>query len=342
MPSLRPSTCPFRAPRLALALLAAAALVAALPACGEPPAAAAADSPAPAPKAPPGKASAATSAQVLAASSPSDWRPLDPATTLYVELPGGRVVIELAPAFAPKTVANLERLVRQRYFDGLAVVRSQDDYVVQWGDPNADDKAKRHSLGDAKATIPAELDRPIAPDLPFTPLPDGDVYAPEVGFTLGFPAARDQATGRTWLVHCYGMVGVGRDVARDSGNGSEVYVVIGHAPRHLDRNVTLVGRVVQGMEVLSTLPRGTGDLGFYTDPAQDVPIRSIRVGTDVAPAERANLELLRTDTDTFRAWIDSRRFRREEWFLDPVGKVGLCNVPLPVRERKAQAAKAGG
>ncbi len=341
MPSLHPSTRPCRSPRLALALLAAAALGAALPACGEPPAAAAAEaeSRAPAPKAPPDKTSAPTSAQVLAASSPSDWRPLDPANTLYVELPGGRVVIELAPAFAPETVANIERLVRQRYFDGLAVVRSQDDYVVQWGDPAADDPAKRRSLGEAKAKVPAELDRPIAPDLPFTPLPDGDVYAPEVGFTDGFPAARDPAAGRTWLAHCYGMVGVGRDVARDSGNGSEMYVVIGHAPRHLDRNVTLVGRVVQGMEVLSTLPRGTGDLGFYTDPAQDVPIRRVRLGSELPPADRADFELFRTDTATFRAWIESRRWRREEWFLDPVGKVGLCNVPLPVRERPAEAAK---
>ena len=340
MPPIR--RLPFRLPALGFALVLALvlALVPGVVFAGSPGASAAnaPAPPAPPPKATPGK----TSAEVLGAASPSDWRPLDPANSLYVELPGGRVVIELAPAFAPKTVANVEQLVRQHYFDGLAVTRSQDDYVVQWGDPNAEDKAKRRSLGDAKAKIPAELDRPIAPNLPFTPLPDGDVYAPEVGFTLGFPVARDPATGRTWLTHCYGMVGVGRDVARDSGNGSEVYVVIGHAPRHLDRNVTLIGRVVQGMEVLSTLPRGHGDLGFYTDPSRDVPIRSIRLGSELPPAERANLELLKTDTATFRAWIDSRRWRREEWFLDPVGKVGLCNVPLPVRERKPEPAKSGG
>ena len=327
---------PIRLRLLGLVLSLTAAFSAAIPA-------AAADAPPPPPpKAPAGETSAPTSAEVLAASSPSDWRPLDPANTLYVELPGGRVVIELAPAFAPRTVANVEQLVRQRYFDGLAATRSQDDYVVQWGDPHASDKAKRRSLGKAKAKVPAELDRPIAPDLPFTPLPDGDVYAPEVGFSLGFPVARDPAAETTWLTHCYGMVGVGRDVARDSGNGSEIYAVIGHSPRHLDRNVTLIGRVVQGMEVLSTLPRGHGDLGFYTDPSRDVPIRSIRLGSELSPAERANLELLRTDTATFRAWIDSRRWRREGWFLDSVGKVSLCNVPLPVRESKAEPAADSG
>jgi len=295
-------------------------------------------------KPPPGK----TTAQVLEAAKPSDWRPLDPDFTLYLTLPGGRVVIELAPEFAPLHVANIRQLVRQKYFDGLAVVRSQDNYVVQWGDPAAEgseeggEKGKPRSLGDAKATLPPEMDRPIARSekgakeepLPFTPLGDGDVYAPEVGFTDGLPVARDVqagATGRTWLTHCYAMVGVGRGDTADSGSGAELYVVIGHSPRHLDRNVTLVGRVVQGMEVLSTLPRGTGALGFYEDPAEYVPITSIRLGSDLPDPERAHLEVLRTDTQTFRDLIDARRWRREGWFLDPVGHVSLCNVPLPVR-----------
>lgn len=282
-----------------------------------------------------------TSAEVLEGSEPSDWRSLDPENTLYVQLPGGRVVIELAPDFAPKHVANVKRLVEQGYFDGLAVLRSQDNYVVQWGDPNAGDEAARRSFGEAKAALPAEMDRPIAESPPFTPLGDGDVYAPEVGFSQGFPVARDPAAGRTWLVHCYAMVGAGRDMAADSGSGAELYVVIGHAPRHLDRNVTLLGRVVEGMEVLSTLPRGTGALGFYEDPAEHVPIESIRLGTEVPEAERAEIELLRTDTDTFEQWIDARRNRREEWFLDLVGKVEVCNVPLPVRERASEAPATG-
>jgi peptidylprolyl isomerase len=271
---------------------------------------------------------------VLEAAAPSDWRALDPERTLYVELPGGRVVIELAPEFAPRHVENVKKLAREGYFDGLAVLRSQDNYVVQWGDPKAGEEGAREMRA-GKRALPAELDRPIkqerADDLPFTPLPDGDVYAPEVGFTHGFPAARDAESGRTWLAHCYAMVGAGRGDTADSGSGAELYVVIGHAPRHLDRNVTLLGRVVRGMEILSTLPRGTGALGFYEDPAEHVPVRSVKVAADLPAAERTPLELLRTDTATFEAWIASRRHRRESWFLDPVGKIELCNVPLPVR-----------
>lgn len=271
-----------------------------------------------------------TMAAVLGASQPSDWRPLDPENTLYLDLAAGRVVIELAAAFAPHYVANVKALVRSGYFDGLAVVRSQDNYVVQWADPHAAEPAKARTLGTAQRSLRAELDRPITADLPFTLLADGDVYAPQVGHSLGFPVARDPGAGRTWLAHCYGMVGAGRGDTLDA-SGTELYVVIGHSPRHLDRNVTLLGRVVQGMELLSPLPRGTGPMGFYTEGKELPSIRSVRVAADLPEAQRLHLEVMRTDTPTFQALIEARRNRRESWFVNKAGKIDLCNVPLPVR-----------
>jgi peptidylprolyl isomerase len=268
--------------------------------------------------------------EILAASAPQDWRPLDPENSLYLELPTGRVVIELAPAFAPNHVANVKALAREHYFDGLAIMRAQDNYVAQWGDPNADTEKARKTVN-AKKTLPGEFDRPIDPKLPFTKLPDGDVYAPEVGFSGGFPVARDPKSGRIWLVHIYGMVGAGRNVAADSGGGTELYVVIGHSPRHLDRNATLLGRVVQGIDLLSTLPRGSGPMGFYDKPEQRVPIKSLRVAADVPAPERSNLEVLRTDTATFEKLIEARRNRREEWFQYAAGRIEIGNVPIPVR-----------
>jgi len=270
-----------------------------------------------------------TMAEVLAASVPADWRPLDPQDTLYLQLASGRVVIELAPAFAPGHVANLKTLVRQKYFDGLAIVRSQDNFVVQWGDAEG-----KRSLGEARATLPPEFTVPLRPDLPFTRLPDPDGYAAEVGFSGGFPAARDPKAGQAWLAHCYGMVGAGRGNEPESGNGSELYVVTGHAPRQLDRNIALVGRVVRGMELLSVLPRGTGPLGFYEQPSQHVPITSVRVAVDVPEAERERIEVLRTDTATFAALVEARRNRRDDWYKVPAGFIDLCNVPLPVRSKQ--------
>lgn len=270
-------------------------------------------------------AAAPTMADVLAASKPSDWRALDPANTLYMDLPAGRVIIELAPQFAPRHADNVRALVRGGYFDGLAIIRSQDNYVVQWGDPE-DKRTPR--VG--KTELPAEFTR-TAKGLKFTLLPDPDTYAPQTGFVDGFPAARDGENGNAWAVHCYAMVGAGRDVGVDSGSGTSLYVVTGHAPRQLDRNITLLGRVVQGMELLSATPRGPAPMGFFEKREQDVPIRRIRVAADVPASERVRLEALRTDTPTFNSLVESRRNRSEDWYKVPAGRIDVCNVPLPVR-----------
>jgi cyclophilin family peptidyl-prolyl cis-trans isomerase len=269
-----------------------------------------------------------TTAEIIEHSAPSDWRALDPQQTLYLELPAGRVIIELAPQFAPRHVANILALVRESYFDGLAVMRVQDNYVVQWGDADG-----KREIRTSKKTLNAEFDRP-AKGVPFTALPDPDTYAAQTGFSDGFATARDSATGTVWLTHCYGAVGAGRDTDANSGGGTELYAVIGHSPRHLDRNVTLVGRVVKGIELFSVLPRGTGALGFYEKPEQRVPLRSVRVAADVPEAERTPLEIFRTDTPAFTALVESRRTRTDEWFKYKVGHIELCNVPIPVRESR--------
>jgi peptidylprolyl isomerase len=244
-----------------------------------------------------------------------------------MDLPSGRVIIELAPQFAPHYVANVEALARQGYFNGLWVERVQDNYVAQWGDPDS-----KKPVGNALRSVAAEFER-SSRGLSFMPLAEPDTYAPEVGFSDGFPAAIDPKLGRAWLIHCYGMVGAGRDNDVDSGGGTELYAVIGQAPRHLDRNVTLLGKVVQGMELLSSLPRGTAPLGFYEKPEQRVRLLSFKVASDVPESQRTPLEELRTDTQTFTDYIEARRNRHEEWFKVPAGHVDVCNVPIPVRQR---------
>jgi peptidylprolyl isomerase len=265
-------------------------------------------------------------ADILAQSPSSDWRPLDPENTLYMELPSGRVIIELSTDFSPEHAANVRALARAHYWDGAAITRVQDNYVTQWGRVEGD----AHDRGTAHAEITTpEYDRATS-GLPFTRLPDPDSYSRQTGFSNGFWAARDGA-GKTWMPHCYGAIGVGRDNPPNTGDGSELYVVIGQAPRHLDRNLAMVGRVVQGMDLLSSLHRGTGALGVYETPAERTPINSIRLASDVPEAQRTNLEALRTDSATFRAVIDNRRFRRESFFVAPTGHINVCNVPLPVR-----------
>jgi peptidylprolyl isomerase len=264
--------------------------------------------------------------EILEQAPAFEWRTLDPNNTLYMELPAGRVIIELSPDFSPEHVENVRAFARARYWDGAAILRSQDNYVVQWGRVEGDERDR----GAARTEIEAPEFYRRADGLSFTRLPDADSYAPQTGFTNGFPAGRN-GRGETWMLHCYGIVGVGRGVPPNTGDGSELYVVIGQSPRHLDRNLAMVGRVVQGMELLSAMPRGGGALGFYQTEAERTVIRAVRLASDVPPEQRTNLEVMRTDSASFREVIDSRRFRREAFFVEPTGRINACNVPIPVR-----------
>lgn len=273
------------------------------------------------------------SAQEIIDAAPAEaWRSLDPANTLYLELESGRVIIELAPQFAPAHVDNIRTLAREHFWDGLSIYRSQDNFVVQFGDPEAGEAAAK-SQGTAKTKLPAEF-ASKSDGLRFTALPDKDGWAKQVGFVDGFPAARDSTTGETWLTHCYGTLGAGRGAEPDSSNGSELYVVTGQSPRQLDRNITTVGRVVSGMEWLSVIPRGPQPMGFYEKPELRTPIQAIRLASDVPEAERTPLQLLRTDSPAFADATEARRNRRDGWYVQPAGHIDVCNVPLPVRAAK--------
>ncbi|SMQ96014.1 peptidyl-prolyl cis-trans isomerase [Xanthomonas fragariae] len=268
--------------------------------------------------------------QILDSSPASAWRVLDPGRTLYMELDGGRVVIELAPQFAPEHVGNIRTLAHERFWDGLSIYRSQDNFVVQFGDPDGETPAKAKSLGSAKTHLAAEFER-ASQGLDFQRLPDSDGWAPQVGFVDGFPVGRDNVTGKTWLAHCYSTLGAARQNAEDSSIGTELYVVTGQSPRQLDRNITVVGRVVKGMELLSVTPRGQDPMGFYEDPAQRAPIRAIRLASEVPVPERTPLQLLRTESPTFRDVAEARRNRKDDFYKRSAGHIDLCNVPLPVR-----------
>ena len=268
-----------------------------------------------------------TTAQVLESAQPADWRRADPQDTLYIDLAAGRVIIELAPRFAPRHVTNIKALVREKFFDGLPVARVQDNFVAQWGDVD-----KTRPTENALRKLPDE--RVVAWDraLPLVKLPDVDGYAAGTGWLDGFPVGYDaRPSGQVWMAHCYGVLGVGREDWPDTGSGAELYVVIGQAPRQLDRNIVVAGRVLRGMELLASLPRGTGALGFYEKPEQRTLIQRARIAADLPESERTALEVLRTDTPLFARYVESRRNRRDTWYIHPAGHTDVCNISLPVR-----------
>lgn len=282
----------------------------------------------------PGLAQAATpyrsAQQIIEASPASDWRTPDPANLLVMTLDAGEVLIELAPAFAPQHVANIQTLAHEHFWDGESIYRAQDNFVVQFGDADADDAAKARPLGSAKRKLPAEFQRD-SKGLKVSLLPDRDGWAERTGFVDGFPVGQDAKDGKTWLAHCYGALGAGRNNEEDSSIGAELYVVTGQSPRQLDRNITVVGRVLKGMELLSALPRGPAPMGFYADPAQRTAIRSIQRVSDLPEAQRPALQVLRTDSKTFTDTVEARRNRVDDFYKRAAGHIDLCNIPVPVR-----------
>lgn len=271
-----------------------------------------------------------TPAELVAAAPAGAWQDIPADDLMLLELGnGGRVVIQLAPAFAPVHVANIKALARSNYWDGSAIYRVQDNYVAQWGNNESD---KPFPKGVVVAP-PAEYHRALK-GLTVRPLPYADPYAPKTGFSNGWPIAYDPTGGTASLVHCYASVGVGRGLS-DTGSGGELYAIIGHAPRQLDRNIAVVGRVIDGIERLSSLPRGTEALGFYKERNQDAPITRVLLASEIAAAERPRFQVMHTGGATFGEYVRLRANRKDDFYIRPAGGVDICNVPVPVRRKPA-------
>ncbi len=305
----------------------------------------------------PAKPVALAPGEIVAAAPAKDWAAIPASDLLIMDLASDakgtsrRVVIQLMlPRYSAGWIGNIRILATAHWWDGTSVNRVQDNYVVQWGDAS-----EKKALPSGLASLPesAYMSRGMPVGAPVktagtvtvsdalawlkansrapssTPVLT-DIYAPHTSFWQGWPLAFDSKN--SWLVHCYGMVGVGRDLPPNTGTGAELYTVIGHAPRHLDRNIALVGRVIEGIEHLSSLPRGTGALGFYETAGERVPIRAVRLGNDVK--ELPKFEYLSTESTSFAAYADARANRRDPFFILPAGGADICNIPVPVRRAK--------
>lgn len=259
---------------------------------------------------------------------PSDWQAIPDNEILVVTLKGGhQVFIRLAARYAPAHVGNIRKLAQARWWDGTSVYRVQENYVAQWGG------------GDSKKDLPPLVIQQPPAEYEWTrydavtSLTRPDPYSVKSGHSAdGWPLASDGKTA--WIPHCYGMVGVARDMAPDTGSGSELYAVIGHAPRHLDRNIAIVGKVIEGMQWLSTLPRGAGNMGVYGASEAPTPILSARLAIDLPDDERPRFQYRATDNERFAAWIKARENRSPPFFTVPAGGADICNAEAPIRRAR--------
>jgi peptidylprolyl isomerase len=275
--------------------------------------------------------------EIVASAKADEWVAIAPADLLMMDLAPDskgkprRVVIQLIPApFSQGWVGNIRKLAAAHWWDGTSINRVQDNYVVQWGDAT-----EKKALPAGMAVVPASAyvakitEAPLGQSRFINYSAYTDAFDDVVN---GWPLSHAQDE-TAWPTHCYAMVGVGRNLSPDTGTGAELYTVIGHAPRHLDRNIALVGRVIEGIEHMSSLPRGTGALGFYEKEEERVPILSVRLGN--AATDVPSFEYLATDSESFAAYADARANRRDPFFNVPAGGADICNIPVPIR-RKAK------
>ena len=272
-----------------------------------------------------------TPTDIVTAAPASAWRTIPAEDLLVMNLEGGaRVVIQLAPAFAPVHVSNIRKFATANYWQGAAVYRVQDNYVAQWGI----NEAKRALSSGAVAHPPAEYVRSPR-DLNIVPLGSPDPYAASVGFADGWPVARYK-DGTVSLTHCYGTVGVGRDLHPDTGTGGELYAIIGHATRQLDRNIAIVGRVIEGIDHLSSLKRGTETMGFYKEGSVARSITGVTLASTLPAATRPSFQYLDTASPSFARYVQVRKNRNDSFYRVPAGGVDVCNVSVPVRSTPAR------
>ncbi len=302
-----------------------------------------------------------TPASIVAEAPASDWRAIDPADLLVMTLAPDangnprKVVIQLIPPpFSQGWVDNIRALAKAHWWDGTSVYRVVDNWVAQWGD-GEDDEREAKPLPEGLRVVPeseysidptpeigaqirelaGQLRGPGEVDLDALPSAffqlRSDPYSAMSLHHQGWPIALGSRDNKTWPVHCYASVGVARDLSPDTGTGAELYAVIGHAPRQLDRNIAVVGRVIEGIEHLSTLPRGKGEAGVYDDPALRVAILSVRLGDELPAAEQPKFEYLASETDSFAQYVHVRANRSDAFYKVPAGGVDVCNVQVPIR-----------
>jgi len=267
-----------------------------------------------------------TPAEIIAAAPAAAWLDIAPDDIMVMTLAGDRqVIIQLAPHFSKAHVASMRSLARAHWWDGTSVYRIQDNYVAQWGDVTE----KKPLPQGVPPSLPEDYSQPARALPPVVPATSADAFAKVTGFLNGWPVAGDGASW--WPAHCYGAVGAGRNLKPDAGSGAELYAVIGHAPRGLDRNIALVGRVIEGIAFLSSLPRGTGTMGFYGKEQQPTPIVSVRLASELPPAEQPHFQMFDTGSKSFAAYAERMRHRDDDFFTVAAEGADICSIRVPVR-----------
>ncbi len=261
-----------------------------------------------------------------------NYRTLAPQNTLYMDTEQGRIVFELAQQFSPKHVEHIKALVRAGFYDGLSFYRVIDGFVVQGGDMEETSK-----LALAKQMQTAEFERTIDKSAQFTLVQAPDLLAEQTGFIDGFAVGRAPSENKEWLLTCPGVVNLARTSDPNSGT-TDFAIMIGQAPRHLDRNMSIWGRIVYGKELLNSITRGeVSKGGVIEDKAKRSKIVKMTIASDLPKAKQWQIQIEKTNTKAFKDKVQSRRERANDFYLHKGnGNIDICYLNTDVKVNKNQ------
>lgn len=256
----------------------------------------------------------------LALASPvaaAEWRSLDPANTLVIETTKGRLVVEMRPDFAPLAVERVKLLAKEGVYDGLQFHRVVQDFVDQTGNPNNKDGGVS-SHPDLKPEFTFRL-KPGAPPAVVRTSSDGIegfVGATPYGAMSDIEAARTpDLPRRAWGAYCPGVAGMGRQAAETTAN-SEIFFMRQSA-RRLDRDYTVWGRVVVGLDVVRAMTVGE-------PPANPDKMIRVILAADLPAAERPKVQVMDETSPAFAALVAKTRKAKGADFT-------VCDVEIPTR-----------
>jgi len=262
----------------------------------------------------------------VASSDETQWRKLDPSHTVLLTLPHGKVVIALAPQFSPHHVEKFSQLVKKGFYDGNKFYRVIDGFVAQAGPK--DGSEQDNSITEIKI----EEQWATNAEFTFSQVQNNDLFAPQTGFKDSFAIGHDPKEKTAWLTHCPGVIAMARGNEANSAT-SHFYVVIGQAPRYLDRIMTIFGRIVYGMEHIQAIKRTAVLEGEYAVDSRDyTPIVRMQLMSDVPKEQQILIEVEDTNTASFKHRLTKRRVRDNDFFYKkPPPVLDVCQVPIRSR-----------
>jgi peptidylprolyl isomerase len=265
--------------------------------------------------------------QAQSAAAEQQWRTLSPENTLIMETESGRIIFELAQAFSPQHVKHIKELVRSNFYNGLSFYRVIDGFVVQGGDMEG-----LRKIPLAQKTMKAEFERDLKKDLSFTLVQSPDLLAEQTGFVDGFAVGRSTSEKKEWLLTCPGVVNLARSEDPNSGT-TDFAIMIGQAPRHLDRNMSIWGRIIDGMEHLNLIKRGDKKQGgVIKDMTERSKIVKMTIAADLPKAEQPIIQIENTNTSEFKEKVANRRKRAADFFFHKGnGNLDICYIKPDVK-----------